>query len=214
MTDKLISQLTEKTTPSDTDVYPLEEPATATKKITWTNMKLAIKTALGISAQMWLSANGITPALTNGCGPVAMLEMSTNKNMIKYVPFDPSTEQYGDFEVALPSDYGGGTITAIFHWTHPATTVNFGVVWGLKLVSVPDSSPLDAAYGTGGTATDTGGNTSYEYISPATGAITIAGTPAAGNHLLLRVYRKAADGSDTLAVNAYLLGVQLTYTRA
>jgi len=52
------------------------------------------------------------------------------------------------------------------------------------------------------------------YISAATAAITWAGTPAAGELIILTVARKPGEAGDTLAVDAKLIGIQLTYTRS
>jgi hypothetical protein len=46
------------------------------------------------------------------------------------------------------------------------------------------------------------------HISPATAAMTLAGTPTGGEYVVLRVYR---DVDDTLAANAKLLGVKIRY---
>jgi hypothetical protein len=49
-------------------------------------------------------------------------------------------------------------------------------------------------------------------VGPESSAITIAGTPAAGDVVFFRIFRKAADGSDTLAVDARLHAIWLTIT--
>ena len=49
-------------------------------------------------------------------------------------------------------------------------------------------------------------------ISDATPAMTFAGTPAAGELVMIRVKRDVAN--DNLAVDAMLLGVMINYTRA
>ena len=88
------------------------------------------------------------------------------------------------------------------------------MLWGLQGRAYADGDVLDATWGTIQTAVDTGGATSAVYISPATAAITIAGAPAAGQLVQLRIKRDPTDASDTLAVTADLLGVMLTFTRA
>jgi hypothetical protein len=160
--------------------------------------------------QLWVG--GWRPTLTSGCGAPAQIEMSTNKNVYDYAPFDPSTIEYAYANVPMPDDYTGGTVYAKFYWLHPATTTNFGVSWGLQGVSFGDDDALDAAQGTAIYANDTGGTTSDLYISPLTAAITIAGTPAAGKLINWRALRKADDATnDTLAVDAYLIGVMIWY---
>jgi len=51
------------------------------------------------------------------------------------------------------------------------------------------------------------------HISAATAAITLAGTPAASEFVQFRVYRDTG-ATDTLAGDARLLGVRITFTRA
>lgn len=159
---------------------------------------------------LWIA--GWKPTKTSGCGDAAQLEMGTNKNVIDYLPFDAASIEYAYQNVPMPLDYDGGTITAKFIWTHPTTTTNFKVSWGLQGVATGDDDTLDVAQGTAVYANDEGGTASDNYTSPATSAITIAGTPAAGKLINFRVLRKADDGTnDTLAVDAYLIGVLIEY---
>ena len=106
-----------------------------------------------------------------------------------------------------------GTVTAVFYWMHPATSTNFGVVFNLAGYAFGDDDAGDAAFGTAQQIADTGGTTNDIYISGATPAVTLGGTPAASELVVFRVGRVATDGSDTLAVDAKLLGVMVTYTR-
>ena len=169
---------------------------------------------LGVSAQVFLSAASGQPKTTAGCSAATPVEMTTNKQNLKVLDFDKDTEEHADFTFVLPSDYNGGTMTAKFFWMHAATTTDFGVVWGIEGRVYANDDALDQAIGTAQTIADTGGTTEDLYISDATAAITWAGTPAGGQLINLTVYRKAADGSDTLAIDARLIGVQLSYTRS
>lgn len=173
------------------------------------------------SGSAWFSASGRykqlwignwKPTATSGCGAQSSLEMTTNKNNYDCNPFDPSSVENGYQNVAMPDDYTGGDIYAMFYWTHPPSTVNFGVRWGLQAVAMSDDDPLDVAQGTAQYANDVGGTTYDLYKSPMTAAITIGGTPAAGDLVNWVVSRKADDVTyDTLAVDAYLLGVMVWY---
>ena len=172
------------------------------------------KDAKPVASQFWLSGAGGWPSTTSGCAQPTQTELATNKVNFKSLDFDPATQEYGEWAFALPSDYGGGTITAQFFWLANDATTN-AVIWGLQARCFGDGDALDAAYGTAQEVTDANASTANQVrISTATAAITIAGTPAAGKSIQWRVYRKAADGSDTLTVDAKLLGVQITYGRA
>jgi hypothetical protein len=113
----------------------------------------------------------------------------------------------------MPSDYNGGTITAIFYWLAPSASTN-SVVWGIAARAFNDSDPIDQAFGTAQEVTDANGGTDDVNISAATSAITLAGTPAAGSFVQFRAYRNGAAGADTLVALAELLAIRISYTRA
>jgi hypothetical protein len=160
--------------------------------------------------QLWIG--NAKPTLTLGCSASAQIEMGTNKNVYDYLSFGKAAVSYAYANVPMPDAYTGGVIYANFKWLHPATTTNFKVSWGLSAVSFSDDDTLDAAQGTPQYGNDTGGTTSDFYISPTTAAITIAGTPIAGDYINFRISRLTTDGTnDTLAVAAYLLGVMVWY---
>lgn len=167
-----------------------------------------------VSANIWLSGAGGWASVTNGAAAGNQIEMGTNKQTIKYISFVDGSNTYAEWGLVMPADYNGGTITAIFYWLHPATTTNFGVGWGLQGRAYANDDALDQAWGTEVVTVDTGGTTSDLYISPSSSAITLAGSPVAGQLAQFRAHRKYDDAGDTMAVAAYLLGVLLTYTRS
>jgi hypothetical protein len=65
---------------------------------------------------------------------------------------------------------------------------------GCKGGPIADDDALDQAMGTAQTATDTLTATNDVDISPATSAITLGGTAAAGNPVIFQVYRGARRG--------------------
>ena len=160
---------------------------------------------------IFIPASAMVARTTNGPSS-GTTEMSTNKNMFKTLDFDTTTQEFAQFEVWFPKSWNLGTVTAQFMWSHASTTTNFGVVWALQGVARSDDDAGDVAFGTEQTATDTGGTTNDIYLSPTTSAITIAGTPAAGDSVQFQVKRNPSDGSDTMAVDARLHGVRLFFT--
>jgi hypothetical protein len=126
--------------------------------------------------------------------------------------FDPSTIQMFSFIIAMPKGWNNGTFTFQVYWSHPATTTNFGVRWNIQAKAVSNDEDLTGSNGGGNGVSDTGGTEDNLYISPESGAGTIIGTPAEGDLVVFRGFRLPSDGSDTLAVDAYLHGVKLFYT--
>lgn len=157
-------------------------------------------------------AGAMGPRSTTGCAALATTAAGASQIDMVYLAFDASTQEYAQFGLPMPKSWNEGTITARFLWAHPATTTNFAVVWGIQAVAVSDDDTMAVAFGTAVEVTDTGGTTSDLYRSAATGALTVAGTPANNDMVFFQVYRKAADGADTLAVDAFLIGVVLTLT--
>jgi len=161
---------------------------------------------------IWVPSAAMVPRTTNGCAALASVEMTTNKNMFRTLDFDTTTQEFAQFSIRMPKSWNEGTITAAFTWSHASTTTNFGVVWALEAVAISDDDAGDVAYGTAQQVADTGGTTNDIYITAATSAITIAGTPQAEDWVNFQVKRVPSDGSDTMAIDARLHGVTLYIT--
>lgn len=126
--------------------------------------------------------------------------------------FDASATEYAQFSLPMPSSWNEGTITAKFYWSHAATTTNFGVVWGIQAVAMSNDDTMAVSFGTVQTVTDTGGTTSDIYVTDATSAMTVAGTPAAGDLVCFQIYRDQGAGADNMAIDARLHAVVLFVT--
>lgn len=173
---------------------------------------LATLTARGQGKEtIWIPASAMIARTTNGAAS-GTAEMTTNKNMVKTLDFDASTQEFAQFEIAMPKSWNNGTVTFQPVWSHASTTTNFGVVWALQAVATSDDDALDVAFGTEQASTDTGGTTNDRYIGPESSAITIAGTPATGDVVQFQIKRNPSHGSDTLAVDARLHGIKLYIT--
>lgn len=213
MADQKISVIAESTTlPAATDVFvTVENMATTpvTKRKPWSTIKSFV------SAQIYLSAAGISPQASNGCADLATTSMATNKQDIRTLDFDKDAIEYAQsVGFRMPSDYDGGTFTFKIDWKHAATTTNFKVAWAVDAICYANDDAIDAAWGTAVQVNDTGGTTSDWYTTPESGAVTPGGTPAASCPIIIRVQRVATDGTnDTLAIDAGLIGIQITYTR-
>jgi len=160
---------------------------------------------------IWVPSGSMTARTTNGSAS-GTIETTTNKVMIRTLDFDATTAEFAQFAVQMPKSWNEGTVSALFVWSHAATTTNFCVVWGIQGLAVSDDDALDTAFGTAQTATDTGGTTNDLYRSPETSAVTIGGSPAENDVVVFQVYRDAANGSDTMAIDARLHGVALFFT--
>jgi hypothetical protein len=163
----------------------------------------------GGSTNVWIPASQWIPRTTTGCG-VDSTETTTNRQNFDELLFDAATIEYAQALVRMPSNYNNGTVTARFFWSASSSTGS--VVWALQARAFADDDALDTAFGTAQTVTDTLLATGDMHISAATSAVTSGGTPAATTPLQFQIYRDATNGSDTLAVDARLLGVEISYT--
>ncbi len=159
---------------------------------------------------IFIPAAAMVARTTNGAA-AGSVELTTNKIMVKSLDFDTSTQEFAQFSVWFPKSWNLGTVTFQPSFSQ-LTTAAGGVVFGLAGVAVSSTDDLDAALGTAQTSTTTAGTLNKEYQGPESSAITIAGTPAAGDRVIFQINRTVADASDTLAQDARLHGIRLFFT--
>jgi len=156
-----------------------------------------------------LTPGALAPTTTTGCADVETVEAGTNDVDYKVLDFDAATEENAYVGFVMPDSYDGGTITARFIWT--AASGSGDVIWGIKGRCFANDDAIDQAYGTAVTVTDTLITAGDIHISAATAVVTLAGSPAGGQYIQLKVYRDADAGGDTLAADARLLAVKIEY---
>lgn len=159
---------------------------------------------------IFVPAGAMTPTDTNGAA-AATEELATNDVMLNHLDFDDSTRENACFQIQMPKSWDEGTLICQFVWKCGATSGD--VIWGIQAVAFADDDALDTAFGTAVEVTDTAGGAADDcMISDETGALTVAGSPGAEEFVVFKVYRDAADGSDTLSGDAELLGLKIHYT--
>jgi hypothetical protein len=167
-----------------------------------------------ISSQFFLSPLNGVPSLTQGA-TASKIQMPTNKQNIEYASFLASgSPSYFEWSFSLPSDYNGGALTPVFTWFTTASAVSgSNVVWGLQGRAYGDGDNLDSAWGSAQEIMDTTTSASYiNRISASASPVILSGSPAAGQLAQIRAYRKGI-APDNLSATAFLVGVQVNYTR-
>ena len=156
-----------------------------------------------------LSALGARPTSSNGAAPPAQFVEGGN-DYDQVVFLDGATSSvYWNW--SLPSYFTGTTVTAKVIWSSPSGDTD-DVVWSLEAVALTDGESLSTAKGTAVDIVDSNINVGRNNTSAESSAITIAGSPAAGSWTQFKLSRLGSDVADTLADDARLLGVQITYT--
>jgi len=157
----------------------------------------------------WIPAGAWGTVTTNGA-EFAELELVTNDIMLQTFNFDTTTSEKIQFWWEPPAEWDAGTITFNVKWTQTGGGACETVIFSLAGHSYTNDDAIDAAIGgTPATVTDTKLVANNDmHISPESSAVTINGATK-GEAVLLQISRTI---SDTLAVDAKLLGVNITYT--
>ena len=172
-----------------------------------------VNAAIG-KQSIWVPAPAMNPTATNGCAAIAALDSGGNTGPDLYtLDFAGATaNEHAQFSVAFPSYWNEGTVTFKAYWTSETADTD-GVVWELKGVALADNDSLNTAFGTGQHVDDANIGTAKElHVTAESSAITIAGSPAAGELCYFNISRLQDDGSDTAAEDAKLIGIKLFYT--
>ena len=160
---------------------------------------------------MWVPAAAMYGPTTNPADE-AQVETTATRPDLKVWDFDASTQQYTQFTAAMPKSWNEGTISYQVYWS-PSSTNTGNCIFGLQAVACADSDTIDVAYGTAVEVTDAGiGTVEDQQISSESGAVTVAGSPAAGEQTYFQLFRKAADGGDTFTGESRVLGIKIFYT--
>lgn len=157
-----------------------------------------------------LTAEGGTPQASNGCQDPVQVEFGTNKTNIWVAWFDPTSDEYMWWAVPMP-DWNGGIIYGRIHWFADAATTGSSR-WGVQLRSLGDNEDYDQALGTVQIVEDAWQANDRHHITGETPAITAAGTPAAGEELLIRLKRDAV--TDTLDADGGFRKLVLRFTES
>jgi hypothetical protein len=187
--------------------------ATTERAFTAQRVKQAIVALATVGKHtIWAPAPSIIPTASNGCAALATVETTAGRPDLNVLDFDASADEHGQFTITFPKSWNNGTITFQIFWTSTATDTD-GVAWGLQGVATADDDTIDVAYGTAVVVTDDNISAAEDCLVTAeSGAVTIAGSPAAGELCHFRVFRDVSDGNDDMTEDARLIGVKLFFT--
>ena len=160
---------------------------------------------------IWVPATAMYGPTTNPADS-ALVETTATRPDLNVFDFDAGTKQYTQFTIGMPKSWNEGTVTYQVYWS-PSTTNTGNCIFGLQGVACADGDTIDVAYGTAVDITDAGiGTVEDQQVSAESSAITIAGSPAAGEQTYFQLFRDAADGSDTFTGECRVLGVKIFFT--
>ena len=195
---------------SDTDAIAIASNGVVNFTQAPTVSSAAIKTAG--KETIFVPAAAMSPTASNGCAALATAETTSGRPDMNVLDFDASSDEHAQFQIAFPKSWNEGTVTFQAFWTTAATDTD-GVAWGLQGVAVSDNDTIDVAYGTAVVVTDDALGAAEDLcVTAESGAITIAGSPAAGDMCFFRIFRDVSDSNDDMAEDARLIGIKLFFT--
>jgi hypothetical protein len=120
--------------------------------------------------------------------------------------FDASTIEYLDFPFFVTNFYSTSqTLKVTIHWS-AASATSGKVVWACQIMAVTPGDALDAdtdSFDTATSATTATNGTAGRYTASSF-TVTNRDSMAAGDNAVLRIYRNASSGSDTMSGDAEL----------
>jgi hypothetical protein len=161
---------------------------------------------------IWIPANAISPVTdTYGqCTYSVPAVFGGVDNALASCLYNDGAYDIGAFTIRMPKNWDEGNLVYQVYWGTSATSGD--VAWKLNCYSYGENEAL-TAYSSTQEIDDTAMGTANRLaITAASSAFACQGTPAAGDILQFRFYRDYADAGDTLAADARLWGVLITYT--
>lgn len=168
------------------------------------------------TGEIFCSSGGGWPSMTNGCEVNTLTETTTNKQNQWVLAFDPSSVEYAEWTVWMPTNWDGGDFTYQIWWM-PGGSASPGetIVGALQCVAYANDDPTDVSWGVAVEVTDTVSAIDDEHYSGVSGVVTPGGNPNANRVVQFRFYRNAVSGSDTMNTADLLLkGIKVFYTKS
>lgn len=129
--------------------------------------------------------------------------------------YDAATDEQMCSERIYAANYGASNpnVTVIFDWYSRSGSTTGAVVWGasLSVLTPGDAQSMETdAWATENTATTTV-NATAKGMTRTTVTVTNLDSLTANDSFLVRLRRIGSNGSDTMAGDAVLVGVTVTY---
>ena len=161
---------------------------------------------------IWIPVEALTPATTQPCGDMELIEAGTNDVDYNVMDFDTGSDEYANFRVQFPKSWNESTITFQVAWTSSATDTD-GVAWGLQGVALADDETIDSSWGAAVVVTDDNISAAGDMlITSESSAVTISGSPSVDETVIFRIFRDVSDANDDMAEDARLLGIRMFFT--
>ena len=201
--DNIVDEANLKVSNAPTNGYALTAQSGDAGGMTWASL---------VGKQtMWIPAGAMYPSTTNPCSDLEQVQTTALRPDLKVLDFATGADEFAQFSIAFPKSWNEGTLTFQPFWT--VTGTNTGTVaWQLGGIAVSSDDTINTAFGTlvATTALAHSGTSNDLMMSAESGAVTIAGSPAANDVCFFQVNRDVS--ADTQSGDARLLGIKLFFT--
>lgn len=155
-----------------------------------------VVTTLTETVEQSIPAGAFVSATTNGA-EITTRETTTNVVNYAYAGFDTTTSEIAWIQWTTPPNWDAGTIRFRLDWTNLAGLTTETIDFDLAGVALADNDALDTAVGTAQNVTDTWIAQGDRHYTAFSSPITIAGTPVAGELVMLKLSRDVAADNMT-----------------
>ncbi len=174
-------------------------------------------TGLGLALdQMWIPAAAMKETTTNGAA-LGSNEYATNDIMMQYFAFSGATEQFVDFDMVMPPSWDRGEIKFKAYWgTASGSSQGDTVEWEFVGGAVSNDGAIDTDHTASAEVISdavTAGTNGDLHITGASPAITVAGTPALGDLIHVKLSRNVG-GTDDMTEDAWLYGILIQFSHS
>ena len=160
---------------------------------------------------IYVPSAAMYPSTTNPCSDLTQVETTALRPDLKVLDFATGADDFAQFTIAFPKSWNEGTVTFQPFWT--VTGTNTGTVaWQLAAVAITNDESINTAFGTqvATTALAFSGTSNDLMVSVESGAVTIAGSPAANDMCFFQINRDVS--ADDQSGSARLIGIKVFFT--
>ena len=166
---------------------------------------------------IWVPASAMSPSVTQGCAPLATIEIYSNRPNISTLDFDTSIIEHAEFGVAFPKSWNKDDVTFQIYWSAQSTSSN-GVSFNMTALALNDTSDINLiGYGPQVALTDTHSASFTKInITSESSALSIgtSNNPAPSDSAIVyfKLQRQTYSSNDTLASDVRVHGIKLFFT--
>jgi len=180
-----------------------------TRVFTFPDKDLTLSSVIG-TQELWIPAQAMKPRATAGATLTDRTQATSNYEQ-STMNFPTATDAYAQLPpIALPRNFNNGTIKVKAYWTCTGAGAAETIEIDVTAYAYSDNDALTTALSGTQSITDTWIADNDVHISDFCSAITIGGTPADDDLIIIELMRDVS--ADDLAVDLELIGVKVEIT--